>query len=100
MEGEKPSEYIPPMNGQGAFDMFGDRALLILEAEHKAFELHLKEVSNQIAVLQEDPEVDWEDIEELKTELQTTHDKMREHDRKIRKVAQDFGNKRGPVTLR
>ncbi len=100
MEGEKRSEYIPPMDGQGAFDMFGDRSLLVLEAEHKAFEMYLKELSNQIATLQEDPEADWEDIEELKVELQTTHNKMREHDRIVRKVAQDFGNKRGPVTLR
>lgn len=98
MEREK-QPYIPPMSGTEAFAMFGDRRLLTLEEQHKRLSDRLNDFSAQLAHMHEDPDVDLKEMELVESDLQATREMMREHDRLIRKVAQEFGNKRGPVTL-
>lgn len=97
MEKEKP--YLPPMTGQEVFDMFGDRRLLTLEQQHKQLDVQMKELSAQLAVAHKHPEADWEEIKKMEAELQVVRELMREHDRLIRKAANDFAKLRGPVTL-
>lgn len=99
MENREKAPYIPPMSGEEAFAMFGDRRLLILEEQHKTMSERLKALSQQLIDMGNDPDAESADVELVKADLQTTREMMREHDRVIRKAAQDFGNKRGPITL-
>ncbi len=96
---EREKQYIPPMSGQEVADMFGDRRLLILEEGHKRLSKRLEKLAQQIKASHEDPELNLEDLELLEAELFTTREFMREQDRVIRKAANEYGLKRGPVTL-
>lgn len=87
------------MRGRDVADMFGDTQLLKLEEQHKMLEERLKEKSAMVADMKADPESDTEEIKRLEAELHVVREMMREQDRVIRKAAQEWGNKRGPVTL-
>lgn len=97
-KGEKPP-YVPPMNGKEALAMFGDRRLLALEEQRDRLGRQVDAVSKQIAEAQADPEADWEAISVLESDLAVSQTMLQETNKLIRKAAQDFGTKRGPVTL-
>lgn len=98
MEREKPP-YVPPMNGKEVLSMFGDRRLLVLEEQRERLGTQVDTVSKQIAVAQKDSEADWEEIHKMELDLHAAQVMLSETNRLIRKAAQDFGLKRGPVTL-
>lgn len=98
MEREKPP-YVPPMTGAEALAMFGDRRLLALEEQRETLGKQVDEGSKAIAAAQADPEADWDEIHKMEADLTVAREMLKETNRIIRKAAQDFGNKRGPVTL-
>lgn len=98
MEREK-QPYVSPMNGTEALAMFGDRRLLDLEEQRTFLGMRVDEASKEIATMQMDPEADWEEITKKESELEKTREKLKETNLLIRKAAQDFGTKRGPLTL-
>ena len=87
------------MTGKEVEMYFGDHSLLLLEDQHKRYADQLTELSAQLVTANESEEPDAEEIERLENELQETRENMRNHDRIVRRAAQEFGNKRGPVTL-
>lgn len=87
------------MTGEEALAMFGDRRLLDLEEARKHLGTRVDETAKEIANMQMDPEPDWEEISKKELELDQTREKLKETNQLIRKAAQDFGTKRGPLTL-
>jgi hypothetical protein len=98
MEREK-LPYVPPMTGVEALAMFGDRQLLTLEEQREYLGKQIDERTKELVVAQADPEAGWEDVHKMEIDLTAAREALKETNRIIRKIAQDFGNKRGPLTL-
>lgn len=87
------------MNGRDVLTMFGDRSLLTLEEQRDRLGAHTHEMERELAALREDPEADWKVVSKLENDLDQTRDTLRKTNQEIRKLAQDFGKKRGLPTL-
>jgi len=87
------------MTGEEALAMFGDRSLLTLEEQRDRLGLLTNEMAQELAALREDPEADWEVVSRLESDLDEVRETLSRTNKEIRKLGQDFGKKRGPLTL-